>query len=428
MMRMPRGSGSTWGAVAACAILTCAVVACTGTGAAAQQSAPPQQVMTAGGPRSSDELVSLRRDMTWGEALEAIQRAARQVIVYPAGAEKEIGVGVFNQPWAQALELLLNANHLERVEREGYWEIIEPVAGVAGKPAEFSLKSRQVRISAVFFVADRSALREIGVDWATIEGGVVTASGPEAALSGLMEGGDTGALAGVSGAREVSNDVFQAAVGHEGKVGGHQYRVQALLKAFETHSLGEIIASPQITVVDGRQGVVYVGRDFATTVTDFAGNAITRFHSTGTRLEVTPRVITESGVDFIHLAIGTERSALIDPVQQIIDKTEASSEVLLYDGEETAIGGLFQVEKTRLRSGVPGLKDLPPWFLGLRYLFGYNRVQDVNKELIILLKAELVPTIETRIQSKLEMQDRSALQDKRREFDEMRAREMPEEP
>jgi type IV pilus assembly protein PilQ len=46
---------------------------------------------------------------------------------------------------------------------------------------------------------------------------------------------------------------------------------------------------------------------------------------------------------------------------------------------------------------VPFLKDLPWYVFGLRYLFGSDEVRLSKKELVILLKAELVPTLKDRL-------------------------------
>ena len=75
----------------------------------------------------------------------------------------------------------------------------------------------------------------------------------------------------------------------------------------------------------------------------------------------------------------------------------ATTNLLLLDGEETIIGGLYSTEPKTTRQGVPFLKDLPWYVLGLRYLFGYEKTEDIKKEVVILLKAELVPTLQERI-------------------------------
>jgi type IV pilus assembly protein PilQ len=55
---------------------------------------------------------------------------------------------------------------------------------------------------------------------------------------------------------------------------------------------------------------------------------------------------------------------------------------------------------TTTRQGIPFLKDLPWYVFGLRYLFGYDKDEVAKKELVILLKAELVPTLQERITQK----------------------------
>ena len=73
----------------------------------------------------------------------------------------------------------------------------------------------------------------------------------------------------------------------------------------------------------------------------------------------------------------------------VINKATANTSVLLYDGEEVAIAGLYSTSDQKSRSGIPILKDIPKWFLGLGYLFGYDRIETVKRELIILLKIDL---------------------------------------
>ncbi len=45
---------------------------------------------------------------------------------------------------------------------------------------------------------------------------------------------------------------------------------------------------------------------------------------------------------------------------------------------------------------MPILKDLPWWFFGLRYLFGYDSKQVVKRELLVMLKADILPSVEER--------------------------------
>jgi type IV pilus assembly protein PilQ len=74
----------------------------------------------------------------------------------------------------------------------------------------------------------------------------------------------------------------------------------------------------------------------------------------------------------------------------------------MISGEEKVIGGLFVNEEINVRQGIPFLKDLPWWFFGIRYLTGYERKQISKKEVIILLQAELVPTLKERVAQRKE--------------------------
>jgi type IV pilus assembly protein PilQ len=109
-------------------------------------------------------------------------------------------------------------------------------------------------------------------------------------------------------------------------------------------------------------------------------------------------VYTEDEVEYTVLEIKAERSSYIpDPVVTQIQKTSATTQVLMLNGEEVIVGGLFINDETTSRRGIPILKDLPWWFFGLRYLFGSEEITINRKELIILLKCELVPTLKERV-------------------------------
>jgi type IV pilus assembly protein PilQ len=109
-------------------------------------------------------------------------------------------------------------------------------------------------------------------------------------------------------------------------------------------------------------------------------------------------VYREDGVDYILLSVGVERSSFTpDPTTTQVRKSSATSQVILLNGEETIIGGLYENDETKIRNGIPFLKDLPWWFFGLRYIFGSDDIITNKKELIISIKAELIPTLKERL-------------------------------
>lgn len=142
------------------------------------------------------------------------------------------------------------------------------------------------------------------------------------------------------------------------------------------------------------------------TVRDFAGNAITQFVSTGIIIDVVPTLIkspiepepNSPTIDFMHLNVRVENSTGRPFGAAVaIDRSTANTQVLLTDGEQTIIGGLYSIQTQNERRGIPLLKDLPPWFFGLRYIFGFERTTYSQRELLIVLQAELLDPIEQRL-------------------------------
>ncbi|MFA7290381.1 MAG: hypothetical protein WC055_16015, partial [Melioribacteraceae bacterium] len=149
------------------------------------------------------------------------------------------------------------------------------------------------------------------------------------------------------------------------------------------------------------QGRTQVGSDISIKERDFSGNLIDKFYSTGTIIEVTPYIYNQDGLEYVLLKVKVERSSAIpDVISTEIRKTAATTSVLLLNGEETVIGGLFVNEDATSRRGVPLLKDLPWWFFGLKYIFGYDQVTYTKKEIIISIKAEILPTLRERLMLK----------------------------
>ncbi len=138
----------------------------------------------------------------------------------------------------------------------------------------------------------------------------------------------------------------------------------AMFRFFESQNLGEIIASPTITVRDRQKGRIQIGSDFSIKQRDFSGNVIDKFYSAGSIINVVPYVYSKKGIDYILLKLEAERSSFFpSELTTEVKKTSASSDVLLLDGEETVIGGLYINEETIARTGIPFLKDLPWWVL-----------------------------------------------------------------
>jgi len=368
-----------------------------------------------------DEIVAFDRSTSYEEAIEVInqfyQEYRNKFIVDQTGTTGQIGVSLPAMHWEDALEFILRWRSLTLIEEQDFVEIV-PLSSLATQEettttttnqasGDINLQTREVRINATFFEGNRRALQEIGIDWSTLRGNtplnineIVAGEGPtpDVGVPNTTDFTDQFVSINSFNASSVSQNVFNAVVnfGPFGS-GDDAISVQALFSAFEADNLGEVLATPFTKVLDGQEGRVQVGQDFSIKQRDIAGNVTDQFFSTGTILSVTPTVIEINDTSFIHLEIEVERSsAQPDVVSTIINKQQASTQALLLDGEATAIAGLYRTEETKVRRGVPILKDLPPWFFGLRYLFGFNSNDFVENELVIIVQASLEQTVQER--------------------------------
>ena len=373
-----------------------------------------------------NQIIAFDKTTPYVEAMEVInqflQEYRNKFIIDQSGAGGNIGVNLPAMHWEDALKFILRIKSLGTREFEDYVEIVplselEVAAANSNNTSQgsanpnatgsddYNLDTREIRINATFFEGNKRALQEIGIDWSTLTTNVpdnineiVTGEGIDQSL-GVPQGTDfTDQFVSVNSfnASGVSQNVFNALI-NLGEV-GPGIRVQTLFSAFEADNIGEVIASPSVKVIDGQEGRIQVGQDFSIKQRDIAGNVTDQFFSTGTILTATPRLIEINDTTFIHIALQVERSsALPDAVSTIINKQTANTQALLLDGEATSIAGLYRTEENKVRRGVPILKDLPPWFFGLRYLFGYNSNDYVENELIIIVQAKLEESLEERL-------------------------------
>lgn len=366
-----------------------------------------------------EELVTISADMSFPEAVNNIlnpmaKRFEGKPIVDHSGFTGPIGVpGLVNVQWKKALETIVTENGLQLDSYQDYYEIV--VAQVAEEvPVEdITLDTREVRISAVFFEADRNATEEVGIDWSfgKNRGSVGEEDGQgQIGRKGMVD-------VSFQGAQLVSEEIASVAAA---KRISSATDISGLLKAVQSKNKGEVIASPQITVVDRQEGRIQIGESVSILSRDEAGNTVSELVDAGIILTIKPRIITEEEVDFIYVDLQAERSTATPSAGGVsISKTTARTFSLLQDGDETIVGGLYSDTETKTRTGIPILKDLPWWVFGLKFLTGYNGTTLTKKELIIVLRASIVPSIRERVEMRKATLRESRQRDKQK-FDQIK--------
>ena len=341
-----------------------------------------------------DELVTLSQSLPFNEAIALISKVSESTtgkrIVSTVVSDNPIGIEIESMPYDKALFMIVQYGGFMMEEKEDVI-IIKRMREEEVKPEDIyaSVDSREVKISAVFFEVDVAETKERGIDWKFL----LSQNGMDIGTELITQTQSTAEV-------QANPSQFNLTGAGDFKLGDFYGQATAMFRFFEREGLGEIISSPNIVVRDKKLGRIQVGSDFSVRTRDFAGNTVEKFFPTGTIIEVTPHVYKENGVDYVLLSIMVERSSFIlnDETTEI-KKTNASTQVLMLNGEESILGGLFVNEEVITRNGIPFLKDLPWWVFGIRYLTGSDQTVIRKKELVILLKAELLPTLKERLEN-----------------------------
>lgn len=359
---------------------------------------------------TQEELVSFKSDVPYKQAMESLSTLSKKFlkkpIVDPAPLTTPINVEIQSMYWKDAMELILRTNNLWYQELEDYIQIATVgalAAGGAPTPAGTLMpvdsgaiisKVPEVTISAIFLEINTSKLRESGISF------------------NIFRGRDLNLGVEFTGAARVSNDVFGVTASPASNK--LAVNIDAALKIFESEQLGEVLARPQTVVRSGSTGRIQIGTDFSIKQRDFQGNIIDVFQPSGVILQVSAKVYKYATTDFIDLGFHAEKSSVTPgTVTTIKNITTADGKKVVLNGEESYVGGLYSNEVNTTREGIPVLKDLPWWVFGLRYVFGYDKASVVQKELIILFKAELVPSIDDRLKEMAK--DRNVMREKLKE-------------
>jgi general secretion pathway protein D len=350
--------------------------------------------------QNPDELISLSSNISFNQAVTMLSNVSEKIsgkrIVSTVKIDSVIGLNINNMNYFKAMVVLTKMEGLIYQEKPDVIIIKRPSDNEGRKASAtyVPITEREVKISAVFFEADVAKERQMGMNWQTL----FSKSGLNIGINSFSFSPDSNTTSVNAMTNPKTQPTGAISANSEYTVGKFTGSASAIFKFFENHNAGEIITSPNVTVLDGTEAKLQDGQDIAINQKDFSGNIIQKFYSIGSIVVVTPYILQQKGVNYILLNIHVERSSFVPGATNIIiNKTAANTKVVLLNGEETVIGGLFFNQTTKQRNGIPFLKDLPWWFFGLRYIFGYDDNIVNKKELVILIKADLVPSIQQRL-------------------------------
>ena len=162
--------------------------------------------------------------------------------------------------------------------------------------------------------------------------------------------------------------------------------IAAQLSALQSEGKVNILSSPSITTLDNQKAIIESGKEVPYQTVE-NGEVKIEYKKAVLSLEVTPHVV---GKNALKLNIFTKKDELdfANAVQgqPAINTKKAETNVLLFDGQTTVIGGLSKENQNKSESGLPWLKDIP--ILG--YFFKGEGTSDGMEELLIFITPHIL--------------------------------------
>lgn len=277
-------------------------------------------------------------------------------------------------------------------------DLPENIGKVRSLVASLDLQTPQVLIESRIVEANTRFAREIGVQWGG-QGLMSAVNGNPTGLvfpnSVAMTGGVVGQAttgAGSPGNYAVSLPVgvgegTGGAVGMAFGSAGGAVQLNLRLSALESQGAVKTISAPRITTLDNATASISQGVSIPFSQVSAAG-ANTQFVQARLSLDVTPH-ITRDGSVLMDIKAANNQP---DPSnagsngQPGISRKEASTNVLVKDGETTVIGGIYVRTGSSSQEGLPVLSKIPV----LGFFFRNFRELETKNELLIFITPRIL--------------------------------------
>ena len=172
-----------------------------------------------------------------------------------------------------------------------------------------------------------------------------------------------------------------------GKLTGGLVNLDLRLQLGETDNRTKVIARPKLATLDNKEAHIKQGEKIPYETTSQAGTQV-QFIDAVLSLRVTPHVTPDGSILMKVMVTRDSRGATRSPINQVpsIDNREASTEVLVKDGETLVIGGIYESDTNETEQGIPWLMKIP--ILG--WLFKNQETLITKRELLIFITPTII--------------------------------------
>jgi len=252
-------------------------------------------------------------------------------------------------------------------------------------------RKQQVLIEARIVEASSELSKTLSVTWGTRFG----FEGNRGMANGLLF--PNSIVGSVGGAGALGSSAPNPMVGRQAsQLGTMQFTVgsinnliniDAILRAYETEALANVIASPRVVVQDQERATIKEDITLSRPVLGAEGKPEGRNTIANLELVVAPQITSDNTLELdIQVQRQTPTNAPSDPVQGSI-KRQANTKLIVANGETAVIGGLYQTQKFKGQGRIPFLGRLP--IIGV--LFRTNEEQSFRSELMVLITPRILP-------------------------------------
>lgn len=242
----------------------------------------------------------------------------------------------------------------------------------------------QVHIEARIVEATRDTARQLGVQWgantAQINGNRLVTAGGRGATAGGYNSDFPSQFA------QALNPPVGMTLGLVSERIGGSELLSMQLTALARKGNIKILSSPSITTLDNETAIIKSGEERAYRSTTSTGNELdlaVEWKEAVLELNVTPHVVDG---EFLRVEINARKESFDETKQQSngefpVNKKQASTTVLLRNGETVVIGGLSLESDSDTHSGIPVLMDIP----GIGALFkNRSQAKEFDETLIFI--------------------------------------------
>jgi general secretion pathway protein D len=262
---------------------------------------------------------------------------------------------------------------------------------------KLDIRRPQVLVEAIIADVDASKDAELGVNWAAFSQG---SNVPIAGFVSPIGGSSIVDLAqAVENPANVSTALLNGTTLGLGRIGGAGVNFAAVLRAIQSDTHTNVIATPSTVTMDDQEAELKVAQEvpFVTgqfTSTGSASNgAVNPFQTIqnqeiGTILKVTPTISAEGTAVMMKLSIESSNLAptSTSTTNPTTNKRTVTTNALIEDGGVLVLGGLTQETNTKTETRVPLLGSIP--ILGLAFKTRTNQIE--KSSLMIFLRPKIL--------------------------------------